>query len=127
MFSIDIFSRTPVYEQIISQIEEYVSKGILKPGDKIPSVRALSVKLSVNPNTIQKAFSELDAKGIIFSVPGRGCFIAEDALETVKSKKREKLGDLRALCEELKTAGVTKDEIIERINLIFNNEGGDKK
>ena len=105
MFSIDILSRTPVYEQIIEQVEDYVAKGILKAGDKMPSVRNLSVKLSVNPNTIQKAFSELDNRGIIFSVPGRGCFIKDTALETVNSKKREKLSDLSLLISELKTAG----------------------
>lgn len=127
MFSIDILSRTPVYEQIINQIEDYVSKGIIKPGDKIPSVRSLSVKLSVNPNTIQKAFSELDSRGIIFSVPGRGCFVAENALETVNSKKREKLADLSLLVSELKTAGLSKEEIISEINSIYDNKGGQDK
>ncbi|MBR5516244.1 MAG: GntR family transcriptional regulator [Clostridia bacterium] len=124
MFFIDILSRTPVYEQIINQIEDYVSKGILKSGDKIPSVRALSVKLSVNPNTIQKAFSELDSKGVIFSVPGRGCFISENAAETVKGKKREKLTDLINLCSELKIAGITKEEIIKEITAVYENKGG---
>ena len=121
MFSIDILSRTPVYEQLINQVEEYVSKGILKEGDKIPSVRALSVKLSVNPNTIQKAFSELDGRGIIFSVPGRGCFICEGAKNTVNNKKKEKLVDLIALCEELKHAGITKEEILKEISSIYTD------
>lgn len=122
MFSIDLLSRIPVYEQIINQVENYVSKGILGPGDKIPSVRNLSVKLSVNPNTIQKAFSELDSRGIIYSVPGRGCFITDNALTTVNAKKREKLTDLRELIKELKTAGIEINEIIDTVSDIYNTK-----
>ena len=72
MFRIDGMSRTPVYEQIIEQVEKLITLGIMSPGDQLPSVRSLSIELSVNPNTIQKAYSELDAKGIAHSVPGRG-------------------------------------------------------
>lgn len=122
MFSIDLLSRTPVYEQIIDQLESYVSKGILCPGDKIPSVRNMSVKLSVNPNTIQKAFSELDKRGIIYSVPGRGCFITDNAPATVNSRKREKLTDLCELIKELKTAGIEKDELIDAVCSIYDNK-----
>ena len=59
MYQIDVMSRTPVYEQIIRQTEDFILKGIVNAGDKMPSVRSLSVELSVNPNTIQKAISEL--------------------------------------------------------------------
>ena len=80
MFVIDVMSRVPVYEQIINQVEEQIMTGILKEGDKMPSVRSLSVKLSTNPNTIQKAYSELDRRQMIVTVPGRGSFISSDAL-----------------------------------------------
>ena len=73
MLYIDVMSRTPVYEQIITQIEKLIGAGIMKEGEQLPSVRSLSIQLSVNPNTIQKAYGELDAKGIIGSVPGKGC------------------------------------------------------
>ena len=72
MFVIDVMSRVPVYEQIINQVEEQIMTGILKEGDKMPSVRSLSVKLSTNPNTIQKAYSELDRRQMIVTVPGKG-------------------------------------------------------
>ena len=75
MFVIDVMSRVPVYEQIINQVEEQIMTGILKEGDKMPSVRSLSVKLSTNPNTIQKAYSELDRRQMIVTVPGKGSFI----------------------------------------------------
>lgn len=74
MFQIDIMSRIPVYEQLIRQTEKFILLGVLKEGDKLPSVRQLSAELSINPNTIQKAFTELDRRGIIFSVNGRGEF-----------------------------------------------------
>ena len=72
MFVIDVMSRVPVYEQIINQVEEQIMTGILKEGDKMPSVRSLSVKLSTNPTTIQKAYSELDRRQMIVTVPGKG-------------------------------------------------------
>lgn len=71
MFVVDVMSRVPVYEQIIKQVEEQVLTGILKEGDKLPSVRSLSVKLSINPNTIQKAYTELDRRQLIITVPVR--------------------------------------------------------
>ena len=73
MFKIDIMSRVPVYEQIIEQMEKFILTGILSAKEQVPSVRSLSVELSVNPNTIQKAYSDLDRREIIYSVPGRGC------------------------------------------------------
>ncbi len=121
MFSIDVFSRIAVYEQIIKQAEDYVSSGVLKPGDKIPSVRNLSVTLSVNPNTIQKAYSELDLRGIIFSVPGKGCFVTENAKEIVNKKKRGKLDELSSLVSELATAGTVKEDIQKIIDEIYKN------
>ncbi|MBR6514130.1 MAG: GntR family transcriptional regulator [Clostridia bacterium] len=122
MFSIDVFSRIPVYEQIIRQAEDYVSKGLLKAGDKIPSVRNLSVTLSVNPNTIQKAYSELDLRGIIFSVPGKGCFVTENAQEIVNKSKRKKLEELSSLVNELKIAGTEYKDIQAIIDSIYNNK-----
>lgn len=112
MFQIDTMSRIPIYEQIVEQVEYFVLNGILKEGEQIPSVRNLSVQLSINPNTIQKAYFELDKRGIIRSAPGRGCFITETARETLSSKKREQLTDLRELINELALAGVSKEEII---------------
>ncbi len=115
MFRIDGMSRTPVYEQIIEQVEKLVSLGIMNAGDQLPSVRSLSIELSVNPNTIQKAYSELDARGIAKSVPGKGCFIAETAGEALQSAGRQKLAELSDLVRELALSGVTKEEITEAV------------
>ena len=121
MFVVDVMSRVPVYEQIIKQVEEQVLTGILKEGDKLPSVRSLSVKLSINPNTIQKAYTELDRRQLIITVPGKGSFISEKAIEVVGANSREKMTELIKIIRELALAGVTKEEIINNIEEVFNN------
>lgn len=121
MFVVDVMSRVPVYEQIIKQVEEQVLTGILKEGDKLPSVRSLSVKLSINPNTIQKAYTELDRRQLIITVPAKGSFISEKAIEVVGANSREKMTELNKIIRELALAGVTKEEIINNIEEVFNN------
>lgn len=121
MFVVDVMSRVPVYEQIIKQVEEQVLTGILKEGDKLPSVRSLSVKLSINPNTIQKAYTELDRRQLIITVPGKGSFISEKAIEVVGANSREKMTELNKIIRELALVGVTKEEIINNIEEVFNN------
>ena len=119
MFQLDLLSRTPVYEQIINQLESFVLTDTLLPHTQLPSVSGLSIQLSINPNTIQKAYSELDRRGIIYSVPGRGCFVSEDAKKILSQISRSKLTDLEALLIELKLAGVEKDEILLTVNNIY--------
>ena len=113
MFQINPISRSPVYEQIIEQVERYVFSGILKDGDQLPSVRSLSVELSVNPNTIQKAYGELDSKGIICNVQGRGSFVTQEASEIVKEKRLGRNGEFRKLIREFKASGIKCEELVE--------------
>ena len=110
MFTIDVMSRVPVYEQLIKQVEDQVLKGIMKEGDKMPSVRSLSMELSTNPNTIQKAYMELDRRGILVSVPGKGSFISAEALKTVGNQSKER---------KLAYAGVSKSEITDMIEEVY--------
>lgn len=119
MFIIDAMSRTPVYEQLIEQVETMVLTGVMKSGDKMPSVRSLSGELSINPNTIQKAYAELDRKGLIASVPGKGSFISENAIDIIGNDKREQAADLKDLIGEMKLAGVTKQEIMKIIEEVY--------
>ncbi len=124
MFSIDPQSRQPVYEQIVSQAEDYILRGILQPGNQMPSVRSLSISLSANPNTVQKAYSELDNRGLIYSVPGKGCFVSEEARQKVCRFKHGRLGELKKLLEELRLAETPKEEILKLIEKIYG--GADK-
>lgn len=121
MFQIDPLSRVPVYEQLVNQVENYVLTGILTSNSQMPSVRTLSLSLSVNPNTIQKAYAELDRRGIIYSVPGRGSFISENAREILSLTKQNRLKDLNNIIEELKLAGIKKEVIISNVENIYSN------
>ena len=121
MFQVDMMSRTPVYEQIIEQAERYVLNHLLSSGDKLPSVRQLSMELSINPNTIQKAYTELDRKGILQSVPGKGCFISGNAFQIITQNSREKMKELTAILKELALAGITQEQIIDCVKEIFNS------
>jgi GntR family transcriptional regulator len=129
MFQIDVMSRTPVYEQLIRQTEDFILKGILKSGDKMPSVRSLSTELAVNPNTIQKALSELDRTGLIQSVPGRGSFITEEAPQLVRKSMQGGIDDMQELLKKLQLAGVPRDAIIKCVDEVYgmatNNIKGD--
>ncbi len=120
MFSVDALSRTPVYEQLIEQIERYILIGVLKPGEQLPSVRAMSVSLAVNPNTIQKAYSDLDSRKIIFSVPGKGCFVSQNAADVIGNAKRDNIKQLSEMLLELKLAGTPKSELITLIDSIYD-------
>ncbi len=122
MFSIDLMSRIPIYEQIVNQLEDFVLKEIVLSGDQIPSVRSLSLELSTNPNTIQKAYSELDRRGIIHSVPGKGCFVTMDAKSVLSKQKLEKVGDFMELTRELLLAGVPKATLFDRIEEVYSEE-----
>jgi len=127
MITIDLMSRVPIYEQIIEQLETFVLKGVLKVGDQIPSVRSLSIQLSINPNTIQKAYSELDRTGIIDTVPGRGSFIAKDAKANLRNLQGGQLKELSNIVERLALAGITKEEIVDAINKVFLEKSGEGK
>ena len=120
MFTIDTLSRQPVYEQLIEQLEQSILSGALHPGDQLPSVRMLSTTLSINPNTIQKAYGDLDTRGIIYSSPGIGNFVAENAVTILSSLKRRKITDFCALAKELALAGVSEKELHESISFLYN-------
>ena len=123
MFRIDPLSRQPVYEQLIDQLERLVLSGILAPEAQLPSVRSLSVELAVNPNTIQKAYSELDTRGIIYSVPGIGCFVSPQAVELLRAHTRKKLDALRTLTAELALGGLSRNELVACIDQFFEERG----
>ncbi|MBS1327056.1 MAG: GntR family transcriptional regulator [Oscillospiraceae bacterium] len=109
---IDSMSRQPVYEQIVDQVEQMILSGLMRPGEQLPSVRSLSLELSINPNTIQKAYAELDGRGIIYTLPGRGGFVSQNAPELLAEARRSRLGTVRELARELALAGVPEDEVL---------------
>lgn len=84
---IDYQSRKPIYEQVVDRVENLIAAGVLEAGSQLPSVRALAVELSINPNTIQKAYGILEQRGAIYPVKGKGNFVAEQ--EKLKQRLRE--------------------------------------
>ncbi len=122
MFQIDRFGRTPIYEQIIDQTQRLIASGILKEGDQLPSVRVLSQELSVNPNTLQKAYSELERRGLCISAPGNGRFVTADAFRLVGEEFRGRLDEIRRIAKELRAAGVPVEEVLEAVNVVYGKE-----
>lgn len=112
MFDINLKSSVPLYEQVYKKVSELVTSGALKPGDQIPSVRALAKQLGINPNTITKAYSCLENDDIIYSLAGRGSFIADFNVNFIQEKV---LKEFDKCVNEAKNVGVTKDMLIDRI------------
>ncbi|WP_213809814.1 GntR family transcriptional regulator [Jeotgalicoccus sp. WY2] len=101
MFDIDVKSRVPIYEQIIENVKRLIIQGVLLPEEKLPSVRSLAQELTINPNTIQKAYRELEREGYVISRPGKGSFV-NDMTETMNREHIKTLTDeVEKLIKEL--------------------------
>ncbi len=111
MFNIDFRDPRPIYEQLVDSIEKLAIKGILTPNEQLPSVRQLAIELSINPNTIQKAYTVLESKGITYSVKGRGSFIAPSCKDAINTRLESIKKEIKKLVQEAKDIGAT-DEII---------------
>ena len=113
MIVIDYQNRKPIYEQIVDRFQMLIIKGVLGPDAQMPSVRLLAAELSINPNTIQKAYSILEQQGFIYPVKGRGAFVSGD--RALKEKKTEVFfGKLRELVKEAKEIGISKDLCLQK-------------
>ena len=122
MFIIDLRSRMAIYEQIVSQAEKEILRGLLKPGEQLPSVRALSMELALNPNTVSKAYTELERKGMIYTVVGRGCFVADNAREKLQMEYASDFHDFSESVNRYQNAGIEKEKLIEIIEKIYKGE-----
>ena len=121
MIHLNFRDAQPIYEQIKQNIRDLIISGGLQAGDKLQSVRELSVQLAINPNTIQRAYRELEAEGYIYSVPGKGSFVAGQN-EVVDNRKRELLEQFRKTVRELRYVGVDSAELMRLME-----EGGEAK
>lgn len=114
MIWIDYTDSTPIYEQIVRKYKNLIVRNVLAPGEKMPSVRTLAMELSINPNTIQKAYAELERQGFIYTVKGKGNFVAaNDNLKDIK--QAEILEKLDGLLKEAKDADVDLSVLIGHI------------
>ena len=113
--SLDYQSRVPIYEQIISNVERYVALGILKPNTQIPSIRELAASLGINPNTVKKAYTELEQKGVIYVVSTKGTFIADKTRDVIDRKITEGINNINKIITELEALGISKEDVINKI------------
>ena len=124
MIHLDYKSGKSIHEQIYDNIKSHIINGILKEDDKLPSVREMSISLTVNPNTVQKAYKELENDGFIYSVKAKGNFVAR--CEKAGKEKTEKLLEsLKQTLSELKFSGVEEDRIVSTVKEIYKEEKHD--
>ena len=114
MLTLNYRDSRPIYEQIRDGLRKLIVTGALAPGEKLPSVRSLATELAINPNTIQRAYAELEAEGYTYSVPGKGSFAA-GSTEPDRRRQQELLDRLGELVSELKYLDVPKEDIIARV------------
>ncbi|BCS80398.1 GntR family transcriptional regulator [Anaerocellum diazotrophicum] len=124
MFEVDWKSRTPIYEQIVEKIKELIIKEVLKENEQLPSVRALSKELSVNPNTIQKAYRELEREGFIYSIPGKGNFVVPVKAKINAKKLSNLKEELKKILQEAFFLGLSKEELMEIVDEVESKTKG---
>ena len=119
MFKIDLKSNTPIYEQIVNQFKEYILKGYFKPNDAVPSVRKLATMLEINPNTVAKAYKEMEIQNLIVTLRGKGTFISD--INEINSDYSVELKKIHSILAELKLKGLSNENIISLISDELNN------
>ena len=114
MVHLDYRDARPIYAQIVDDFRKQITAGVLQDGDRLPSVRELATELTINPNTIQRAYRELEAQGFIASVPGKGCFVCGGFCQN--HNEQQPLWDaLDEVIRQLVDAGVTKEDLLRHI------------
>ena len=124
----DYKDRRPIYEQVAEKLEELMLLGILGENEPLPSVRSLAMELSINPNTIQRAYAELERQGYIYTVKGKGSFVAENSVMKEKRKK-DLLIQVSEVIDEAIRLGISGEEIKNMVEIQYQaaeKEGGDR-
>jgi GntR family transcriptional regulator len=122
---IDYQDSRPIYEQIVENFKTQMYKGILQADDQMPSVRSLAMELSTNPNTVQKAYAELERQGFIYTVKGRGNFVKGNA-SMIDNKKQELLEEIIELFSEAEDIGISAEELFAEIRKRIQESKGGK-
>lgn len=121
MIILDYKDRRPLYEQVVDKFSDMILKGVLKPDEKLPSVRNLAMELSINPNTIQRAYMELEHKGFLYSIKGRGNFVSDNN-HLKEERKMEIKTQLSQNLKEALSHGIELEEITQLINDVYRTE-----
>ena len=124
MIVLDYQDRRPLYEQVEEKFRNLILMGVLEPGSRMPSVRQLAMELSINPNTIQRAYMELEQQGLICPVKGKGSFVT-DSSRIRQIGMEETLSELKKITEKGMALGVGEEEMIGVIRLCYKEGNND--
>lgn len=119
MFSIDAKNHEPIYLQIEKQILKLIQHGVYPANSPLPSVRAMACDLGINPNTVARAYKELELQNVIYTIVGKGVFVSENNKGYIKSLA---LDGVKQIISNAKSSGITKNEIIDLINKEWGEE-----
>lgn len=123
MIGIDLQNRKPIYEQVVERFQTLIVNGVLEPDSQMPSVRSLAMELSINPNTIQKAYSVLEQEGYIYPVKGRGNFVSGNA--ELKVRKQESVfQSLKELVSKGRELDITCEAFVEKTKQFYKEREG---
>lgn len=125
MFQINLKSGEAIYLQLKEQVVKLACMGVLKPDEQLPSVRVLARELGINPNTVSKAYQELENDKIIYSVSGKGSFVTDDIF-SVQSVKQEVLADFQRLAGKAKQFGIPQAELYQVIDDLYTEGRKDR-
>ena len=125
MIQLDLSDHRPLYEQIKEKLKLLIITDVLKADDKIPSVRELAQQLTINPNTIQRAYRDLEAEGYIFSVRAKGSFVASANHAKSRVEENALKDELVSIVRQAKFLGVMSEEIIDTVNKIYEEDSND--
>ncbi|WRS28745.1 GntR family transcriptional regulator [Oscillospiraceae bacterium MB08-C2-2] len=121
LITLDLQSRLPIYEQLKSKISQLVLLGELKPDDQLPSVRSFARELGINPNTVQKAYQELEREKIIYSVVGRGSYISPDFNLNFQLQNSH-LNNIKQAVLQAKNSGIEKQKVFNAVEEVYKEE-----
>ncbi len=111
MIILDYRDSRPIYEQVVEKFKLLILKGVLQQDEKMPSVRNLAMELSINPNTIQRAYATLESQGYIYTVKGKGNFVSDKA-SLMKDYQKEISSQFSEVCKQAASAGMSKEEFM---------------
>lgn len=114
MIILDYRDKRPLYEQVVEKLQTLIVKGVLEADSKMPSVRALAMELSINPNTIQRAYAELEANGYLYTVKGRGNYVSPDS-QWKDGEKRQVFSEVQKLVLRAASLDIGEEELLARI------------
>lgn len=122
MITVDYKDKRPIYIQLVDNVSQMALSGELKPDEQLPSVRQLAVSMGINPNTIARAYGELERKGVIYSVAGKGSFINNDLSFFAEEKMKKLEEKLRQGVSDARKSGITKERLLEIVGEEYDRD-----